>query len=89
MPTDEASRTVHVQAALEDVLATIRAVDHQPEWVPEIRTFQILAEKKNMVGGYPMFRLSVKPKKRPGFQKKHRIATELSKLALLAIQSVL
>jgi hypothetical protein len=42
VPTDEASRTVHVQAALEEVLATIRAVDHQPEWVPEIRTAEVL-----------------------------------------------
>ena len=42
MPTDEASRTVHVQAGADDVLAVIRAVDHQPEWVPEIRTAEVL-----------------------------------------------
>lgn len=42
MPTDEASRTVRVAAPLDEVLATIRAVDGQPEWVPEIRTAEVL-----------------------------------------------
>jgi hypothetical protein len=42
MPTDEATRTVHVDAAPEQVLATIRAVEHQSEWVPEIRTSEVL-----------------------------------------------
>lgn len=42
MPTDSAVSTVVVAAPLAEVLATIRAVDGQPEWVPEIREAEIL-----------------------------------------------
>jgi hypothetical protein len=42
MPTDEAARTVHVVAPPDEVLVTIRAVEHQSEWVPEIRTSEVL-----------------------------------------------
>jgi uncharacterized membrane protein len=42
MPTDEASRTVVVSAPLDDVLATIRDVVHQPDWVEEIKSVEVL-----------------------------------------------
>lgn len=42
MPTDEASRTVVVGAPLDRVLATIRDVAHQPDWVDEIKTVDVL-----------------------------------------------
>lgn len=42
MPTDEASRTVVVDAPLERVLDTLRDVAHQPDWVEEIRTVEVL-----------------------------------------------
>ena len=43
MPTDEASRTVTVAAPIETVLATIRDVGHEPDWVEEIRTVEVLS----------------------------------------------
>ena len=43
MPTDEASRTVTVTAPIATVLATIRAVDHEPDWVEEIRSVEVLS----------------------------------------------
>jgi uncharacterized membrane protein len=43
VPTDSASSTVVVAAPLEQVLATIRAVEHQPDWVPEIREAEVLS----------------------------------------------
>jgi hypothetical protein len=42
MPTDSATSTVVVAAPLAQVLATIRAVEAQPEWVPEIREAEVL-----------------------------------------------
>jgi len=43
LPTDEASRTVTVTAPIDAVLATIRAVDHEPDWVEEIRSVEVLS----------------------------------------------
>ena len=43
MPTDEASRTVTVTAPIDTVLATIRAVDQEPDWVEEIRSVEVLS----------------------------------------------
>jgi uncharacterized membrane protein len=43
MPTDSATSTVVVDAPLAQVLATIRAVETQPEWVPEIREAEVLS----------------------------------------------
>ena len=43
MPTDEANRTVTVTAPIDTVLATIRAVDHEPDWVEEIRSVEVLS----------------------------------------------
>jgi Polyketide cyclase / dehydrase and lipid transport len=42
MPTDEASRTLMMAAPHDEVLATIRDVAHQADWVPEIRTVEVL-----------------------------------------------
>jgi len=44
MPTDEASRTVQVEAAFDAVLATIRDVESQVTWIPEILEAQLLEE---------------------------------------------
>jgi uncharacterized membrane protein len=42
VPTDEASRTVTVAAPIDTVLATVRDIASEPEWVAEIRTVDIL-----------------------------------------------
>ena len=42
MPTDTATQTVEVAAAYDDVLATIRDVASQPEWIPEILEAEVL-----------------------------------------------
>jgi len=42
VPTDEASRTVTVAAPFDTVLATVRDVEHEPEWVEEIRSVEVL-----------------------------------------------
>jgi hypothetical protein len=42
MPTDSAQRTVEVEASLADVLATLRDVESQAEWIPEILEVEVL-----------------------------------------------
>lgn len=42
MPTDRARRTVEIEAPYDRVLATVRDVASQAEWVPEIRTAEVL-----------------------------------------------
>jgi Polyketide cyclase / dehydrase and lipid transport len=42
MPTDHAEQTVEVAAPLEDVLATIRDVEGQVDWIPEILEADLL-----------------------------------------------
>ncbi|MCR8895447.1 SRPBCC family protein [Gordonia sp. GONU] len=42
MPTDRASQTVEVDAPLETVLATLRDLESQPEWIPEIIEAEVL-----------------------------------------------
>jgi uncharacterized membrane protein len=42
MPTDTATSTVVVDAPVEEVLATIRAVEGLPEWVSDIREAEVL-----------------------------------------------
>ena len=44
MPTDSAEQTVEVQAPFADVLATIRDVEGQVEWIPEILEAEVLEE---------------------------------------------
>lgn len=42
MPTDFATKTVHIGAPIADVLATIRDVASQAEWTPEILEVELL-----------------------------------------------
>jgi len=42
MPTDHATETVVVAAPMKRVLATIRSVESQPEWVKEILEAEVL-----------------------------------------------
>ena len=42
MPTDSATRTVEVAAPFADVLATIRDVESQVDWIPEILEAELL-----------------------------------------------
>lgn len=58
MPTDTAKRTLVVAAALDDVLATIRAVDTQPEWIKEILEAEILEEFEDGLPATARFRAS-------------------------------
>jgi hypothetical protein len=44
MPTDQASLTVEVAAPFDEVLATIRDVESQVTWVPEILEAELLEE---------------------------------------------
>jgi uncharacterized membrane protein len=44
MPTDRAIQTITVEAPFDRVLATIRAVETQPEWIDEIREAEVLEE---------------------------------------------
>jgi hypothetical protein len=44
MPTDEAVRTVQVAAPFDDVMATIRDVESQVTWIPEILEAELLEE---------------------------------------------
>jgi hypothetical protein len=44
MPQDSARLEVEVHAGLADVLATIRDVGSQPEWVPAIKEAEVLEE---------------------------------------------
>ncbi len=42
MPTDHARRDVEVAAGLKAVLATLRDVASQPEWIPTIKEAEVL-----------------------------------------------
>jgi len=42
MPTDSATKTVHIEAPFADVLATVRDVESQVEWIPEILEVELL-----------------------------------------------
>jgi hypothetical protein len=42
MPTDHARRDVEVDAGLKAVLATLRDVASQPEWIPTIKEAEVL-----------------------------------------------
>jgi hypothetical protein len=44
MPTDTARQTVSIDAPLDDVLATIRAVETQPDWIKEILEAELLEQ---------------------------------------------
>jgi hypothetical protein len=42
MPTDRATQTIEVKAPFAEVLATIRDVESQVEWIPEILEAELL-----------------------------------------------
>ncbi|HLN77697.1 MAG TPA: SRPBCC family protein [Nocardioidaceae bacterium] len=42
MPTDTATQTIEVDAPFDEVLATIRDVESQVEWIPEILEAELL-----------------------------------------------
>ncbi|MBF6354461.1 SRPBCC family protein [Nocardia higoensis] len=42
MPTDSATKTVRLHAPVARVLATIRDLQSQPEWIPEILEAEVL-----------------------------------------------
>jgi carbon monoxide dehydrogenase subunit G len=42
MPTDSATKTIDVKAPPEEVLATLRDVESQAEWIPEILEAEVL-----------------------------------------------
>lgn len=42
MPTDTATQTIEVDAPFDDVLATIRDIESQSEWIPEILEAELL-----------------------------------------------
>ena len=41
MPTDSATKVVQINAPFADVLATIRDVQSQVEWIPEILEVEV------------------------------------------------
>ena len=51
MPTDTARQTVSIDAPLDDVLATIRAVETQPDWIKEILEAELLEQFEGAVDG--------------------------------------
>jgi len=42
MPVDNAVHSIEVDAPLDEVLATLRDVESQPEWIPEILEAELL-----------------------------------------------
>jgi len=56
MPTDEASRTVEIAADFDEVLAVIRDVESQVEWIPEILEAQLLEEYEDGLPASARFR---------------------------------
>lgn len=44
MPVDTAEQTIEVDASCATVLETLRDVESQVEWIPEIRAAQVLGE---------------------------------------------
>ncbi len=42
MPTDTATQTIEVDAPLDEVLETIRDIESQSEWIPEILEAELL-----------------------------------------------
>ena len=42
MPTDHAQQTIEIEASYDDVLATLRDIESQAEWIPEILEAELL-----------------------------------------------
>jgi hypothetical protein len=58
MPTDEASRTVQVGAPFDDVLETIRNIESQVIWVPEVLEAELLEEYEDGLPATAHFKAS-------------------------------
>jgi len=42
MPTDHAQQTIEIEAPYDDVLATVRDIESQVDWIPEILEAELL-----------------------------------------------
>jgi polyketide cyclase/dehydrase/lipid transport protein len=42
VPTDHAQQTIEIEASYDDVLATVRDIESQVEWIPEILEAELL-----------------------------------------------
>ncbi len=58
MPTDTCSRTQLMSAPFDEVLATVRAVDTQVDWVKEILEAEVLEEYEDGLVATARFRAS-------------------------------
>jgi len=58
MPTDHASGTIVVGASPDDVLAVLRDVEAQPEWVPQVTSAELLEEYEDGTPATATFELS-------------------------------
>jgi len=58
LPTDTATRSIEVGAPLDRVLATLRDVGSQVQWVPEIRESEVLSRNTDGSPATARFRAS-------------------------------
>jgi uncharacterized membrane protein len=58
MPTDTATKSITIDAPMEQVLKTIRAVETQPDWVKEILEAQVLEEYEDGTPATARFKAS-------------------------------
>lgn len=58
MPTDTASQTIEIEAPYDRVLATVRDVQTQPEWVPEVLEVEVLEKNEDGTPASARFRAS-------------------------------
>jgi uncharacterized membrane protein len=58
MPTDTASKSITIEASLDEVLNTIRAVETQPDWVKEILEAEVLEEYEDGTPATARFKAS-------------------------------
>ena len=58
MPTDHANGSIVVAAPAPDVLAVLRDVESQPEWVPQITAAELLEEYEDGTPATAVFELS-------------------------------
>ena len=58
MPTDHASGSIVVDAAPDAVLAVLRDVEAQPQWVPQVTAAELLEEYEDGTPATASFRLT-------------------------------
>jgi ribosome-associated toxin RatA of RatAB toxin-antitoxin module len=58
MPTDHASGSIVVDASPDDVLAVLRDVEAQPQWVPQVTAAELLEEYEDGTPATASFQLS-------------------------------